>query len=118
MGTWGAGNFDNDAALDYAGDINDGLVNTINEIFADPDRFYLDEDAEGMLMPSVEMLTILPGAPPPAADVEGWKTRYLALYDEQIDYLEPADGYKEERRQVIVSTFDKLIEKARDFWRE
>lgn len=43
MGTWGAGNFDNDSALDYKDSIEDEFINRIEEILADDDRSALDE---------------------------------------------------------------------------
>ena len=35
------------------------------------------------------------------------------VWDESIDELEPAAGYKQERRAVLVRTFDQLTEPAR-----
>ena len=59
MGTWGAGNFASDAALDLIAHQVRRYITLINEIFADEDRFRLDEDAEGELMPSVEILILM-----------------------------------------------------------
>jgi hypothetical protein len=64
-------------------------------------------------MPRVELLTILcehcGGALPESLKISGWKARYLAMYDEQIDALEPAADYKQQRRGVITDTFDRLV---------
>jgi hypothetical protein len=113
MGTWGAGNFANDAALDFIGHEIDRYITLINEIFADEDRFRLDEDAEGELMPSVEILIVLcercAGILPTGLDIAAWKQRYLEMYDAQIDGLAPVPGHKEERRAVIETTFDRLL---------
>jgi hypothetical protein len=113
MGTWGAGNFDSDAALDFIGEQIRRYIAIINEVFAVEYRFRLDEDAEGELIPSVEILIFLcehcGGILPSGLDVAAWKQRYLAMYDAQISGLAPVGGYKEERRALIESTFDRLL---------
>jgi hypothetical protein len=117
MGTWGPGNFENDAALDFIDEEIDRHVREIEAIFADEQRFLLDEDAEGGLIPRVVLLTLLcqqcGGVLEDATDVAVWKERYLAMYDEQIDGLEPDEAYKTQRRAVIADTFDRLIELKR-----
>jgi hypothetical protein len=114
MGTWGAGTFDSDGASDFIFEQTDRYVALINEIFADEEyRFLLDEDAEAELMPSVEILILLcercNGVLPEGLDIGAWKQRYLAMYDDQSDRLEPVAGFKEERRAVIEKTFDRLL---------
>lgn len=113
MGTWGSGNFENDAALDYINEQVDRYIHIIEEIFGDPVRFRLDEDAEGTLIPSVALLSLLcehcHGALPSRVDVAAWKARYLEMYDAQIDGLEPAPDYERQRRAEIEATFDTLL---------
>ena len=113
MGTWGAGTFENDAALDFVNEEIDRHIRAIENIFADESRFRLDEDAEDELMPRVELLVLLyahcRGVLPDGLDVSAWKARYLAMFDEQIDELEPDDDYKQRRRSVIAGAFDRLI---------
>jgi hypothetical protein len=46
--------------------------------------------------------------------VERWKQTYLTVYDESIDGFDPTADYKVERRRVIATTFDRLIEQARE----
>ena len=117
MGTWGAGIFEKDAALDFINDEIDRHVRAIEEIFADDTRFQLDEDAEGELMLRIELLVLLcehcSGVLPDKLDFRAWKTRYLTMFDEQIDGLEPADGYKQQRRAVIADSFDRLVSQQR-----
>ncbi|BDI28223.1 hypothetical protein CCAX7_002740 [Capsulimonas corticalis] len=120
MGTWGAGNFDSDGALDYISGVVDDLEGKIEDILTDEDRSALDEEGEGVLVPSVAILsalheTVQAPTPEPAV-VARWRAQYLAIYDGQIDDLDPDDGYKDERRQVIQSTFDKLETQAQAFW--
>lgn len=117
MGTWGPGNFDNDGAADSLGAIAAQLERTIDECFADEDRSWLDEDGEAMLMPSVDLLTLLcehrPVLPPPAGVIGGWRERYLAIFDEQIDGLDPEAEFKVARCRMIEETFVTLLMVAR-----
>ena|SRR5579872_5759533 len=122
MGTWGAGNFDSDAALDYIGEVTGAIEARIEACLADEDASALDEDGEGVLMPSVALLSVLhehcKAGPPKPEAVLRWKRQYLAIFDDQIDDLDPVPGYKEERRAVIEGTFDRLAAQAADFWRD
>ena len=118
MGTWGSGNFDNDSACDYLGEVEHELVERIEEILADEDRCALDEEGDGVLMPTLQMLSVLHehcrmGLPEPAT-VKRWKVKFLAVYDEQIDGFEPVPGHKEARRGVIEATFLILEAQAID----
>jgi hypothetical protein len=121
MGTWGSGNFEGDGALDFVGDLIDQLENTIQACF-DEENADLDEGGESELMPSVAIIGLLSqncGAAPPKPDiVENWRKRYLAIYDGQIDDLDPADDFKTERRAVIDKTFGDLMELSSQFWKQ
>jgi hypothetical protein len=91
MGTWGIGTFESDAALDVINLEVDRHVTAIEEILADNLRFRLDEDAEGELMPRIEILRVLCeycwGTLAKHLDINAWKARYLEMYDDQIDEL-------------------------------
>jgi predicted RNase H-like nuclease (RuvC/YqgF family) len=118
MGTWGAGNFESDGALDFLSDLMTRLTNTINTCFNDG-KADLDEGGEEELMPSVAIIKLLAEkcrATPPETDVvESWRKRYLQIYDEQIDDLRPNLEYKTERRKIIDTTFTDLIDLSRQF---
>jgi hypothetical protein len=122
MSAWAAGNFENDGALDYLGEVIDSLAARIEEIFADGWRAALDEEGESVLMPSVQMIHVLvencKGAPPKLAQVQEWRDKYLEIFDEQIAGLEPQANYAVERRIVINDTFAKLEQQASIFWRK
>lgn len=113
MGTWGPGNFESDAALDFVNEEVDRHVAAIMAIFADEDRFRLDEDAEGELIPRIVLLTLLcvrcNGVLPEGVDVAAWKVRYLSMYDDQMDGLEPAEEYGPQRRAMVAAAFDELL---------
>lgn len=122
MGTWSCGNYDNDGALDYVGSIIDKLVARIEETLADETLAEVDEDGERILMPSVDMISILCErsrcATPKPETIESWQKRYLEVFDAGIEGLQPTEGYVAARRAVIAQTFEKLLEQARKFWRE
>lgn len=120
MSTWGASTFQNDAALDFINAEIDRHVSAIEEIFGDELRFNLDEDVEGELMPRVEILIALcercHGVLQENMDIAAWKARYLTMYDEQINGMEPSDDLKQQRRAVIADTFDRLVDHHRKQW--
>jgi hypothetical protein len=123
VGTWGQGNFENDAALDFVDQEIDRHVAAIEAIFNDNGRFRLDEDAEGELIPRIAILTLLCGQcgggfnPHHEPDVSAWKVRYLEMYDDQVDGMEPGGDFKQQRRAVIADTFDTLI-RLQQQWRQ
>ena len=131
MGTWGPGNFDSDDAVDYLSEVIGGFVGNVEQWFAQG-RASLDDQGEGRLMPTVEMISVLcdwctggpPAirvvAPPRPGLVRRWKQQYLEIYDAQIDGLLPpgGDSFGPERRAHIVRTFDRLEVLATDFWEE
>jgi hypothetical protein len=121
VGTWGPGNFDSDAALDFSSAEVDGHIRAIEAIFADDQRLRLDEDAEWELMPRLEILSMLcehcHGILPHQLDIAAWKARYLRMFDDQIDGLAPAGDYKQQRRTIIEATFDKLQRQHGEQWR-
>lgn len=121
MGTWGAGNFENDGALDYLCDLVQRLEKEIKDCFTEENRADLDEDGEAVLIPSVAILSVLCEkfnvAPPKETVIKEWRETYLRIYDEQIDNLRPREDYKQERRQVIEETFAKLERIALSFYR-
>jgi hypothetical protein len=113
MTAWGPGNFEKDESLDFIEEEIGRHVAAIEAIFADSQRFQLDNtgDAEGELMPQVAILALLlehcGGMLDPhiGPDVGAWKAWYLEMYDD----LQPGGDYKLQRRAVIADTFDTLI---------
>lgn len=120
MGTVGTGNFDNDGAMDYLGEIVEDLIETIEGCFTDEGTVRLDEGGEDILMPTVELLAILAeqcgASSPEPSIVAEWRDKYLESFDQQIEGLDPAPGYREERRGVIERTFTRLEQQAHQFW--
>jgi len=121
MGTWAEGNFDNDGALDYLGDLINQLTSNIEDIFKSATAAGLDECGESELMPGVEIIYLLckncNGVPPKEDNINRWKTDYLHIFDTQIDALTPKSDYKIKRRKVIETTFDDLLVYSQEFWK-
>ncbi|WP_405759406.1 DUF4259 domain-containing protein [Streptomyces sp. NBC_01420] len=119
MGTWGAGNFDSDTAADHLSGLVERLVAEVGEAMGgDPVGIEPDE-YDGVAVPcNLELLLLLHergwvGVSLPAPEVvRGWRDAYLAVWERTIDGMGPADGFKDERRAVLVDTFDRLAEAA------
>lgn len=119
MGTWGAGNFDSDAALDMLGAFTDRIADEIDEIL-EKDQAGADDRGESELMPKVAILYALckhcAGSPPEPDRVIAWRDAYLPIYDQTMSELGPKEGFLDERRAVIVETFSALEAEAVRFW--
>ncbi|MEE1740033.1 DUF4259 domain-containing protein [Streptomyces sp. BE147] len=119
MGTWGSGNFESDTARDYLSSFIDRLVAEVAEAMdGDPVEIEADE-YWGVAVPcQLELLTVLTRAghtsdtPLRPELVEKWKKHFIAVWERTIDDLEPSQDYKEERRAVLIGTFDQLAEAA------
>ena len=120
MGTWGAGNFESDGALDFVGDVMDRLETEVRA-FADAEEPAI-EDCEDVVMPAVAIMVARCqscSAPPPKEElVARWRAKYLSMYDEQIGGLDPDERFKAERRAIIERTFAALEEQASVFWQQ
>lgn len=117
MGDWGTGNFENDTAADHLSILTDRLVTEVAVAMAgDPVRIEPDEYWGVAVPANLELLSLLArqghvGASLPEAEVvEGWKRTYMAVWEGHIDELGPSSGYKDERRAVLLRTFDELAE--------
>ncbi|MYW13744.1 DUF4259 domain-containing protein [Streptomyces sp. SID2563] len=119
VGTWGAGNFDSDTAADHLSELVGRLVAEVGEaVGGDPGGIEPDE-YDGVAVPcNLELLLLLHsrgwvGVTLPAPEVvRGWRDAYMAVWERTIDGLEPVEGFKDERRAVLVGTFDRLAEAA------
>jgi hypothetical protein len=125
MGTWGAGNFENDDAAEYFIGLCKPLVEQIRNTVAQPALMQPDEPDSDIMMANVEILAVLgsnigktnneeigrlifPFPLPASEEVQRWKYEYLKVWDGYIDKLAGGD-YKVRRRRVLVDTFDRLI---------
>ena len=117
MGVWGAGNFANDEALDYTHELVDQMIEQVEATVAREHRMEPDEPDSFRLMCNIELMWLIGKhtglSMPEAETVRSWKEKYLAVWDESIDELDPKPGFKEERRAIIVKSFNRLINMCR-----
>ncbi|MFE2721961.1 DUF4259 domain-containing protein [Kitasatospora sp. NPDC059327] len=121
MGTWGSGNFDSDTAADHLAELTDRLIDEVERAMSG-DRTELEPDEYwGVAVPcNLELLHLIASrdhvgaALPTAATIEGWRTDFMAVWERSIDGLAPVPGHKEERRAVLLRTFDGLAALARE----
>jgi len=115
MGTWAAGVYGNDAALDWMGDLIGSLSGEINENIAD-----FDEGNGDSLLAALDTIAVLcansGNAPPKPAEVDGWHRNYFRCFDTYITGLDPDVEYLEAQRKVISDVFSRLAELSANFW--
>ena len=105
MGAWGAGNFDNDSAIDYLGEIEEELVTRIEDILQDEDRCALDAEynqqgGKNMALPQVMDATET--------------TRVYEGTPEDILAVLQSNTFVGQRMQLIVSPQEDLSENLPD----
>jgi hypothetical protein len=121
MGVWGAGNFDGDSPRDFLADmiyrweliietiLSGGLPEEVAALSIQPGI----AAGEACLLPTIEIIIAVGEKLPcdylPIPEkVTKWSEQYLNMYDKEIDSWDPAPDFKEERRQVIAGTFERL----------
>ena len=129
MGTWGAGNFEDDTALDHLSVVRNTykleamcaeLLGAVKDAMASPNSLEPDE-YEGVIVPCnleiiAQMMDVFGASvctlPRPSV-LEKWKNTYLKVWDGYIDELDPDPDWKQSRREVLVQTFDRVLEHSR-----
>ncbi|MEZ4399738.1 MAG: DUF4259 domain-containing protein [Kofleriaceae bacterium] len=113
MGTWQAGPFGNDAALDFVGSVIDHLMSAVDEFMAAPE---IDETFDAAFAAIALLNGVMAHTPSrPWADgaaVDGGpiRTAMLACFDEQIDGMAPAADFKQDQRAALVATLDTFVD--------
>jgi len=121
MGTWDAGNFDNDTAADHLYDIIEGWISDIRTAMENPVELEADEYWGEAVPCNIQLLTLIgkqhfAGFHIPAVEeVTKWKTTFMDIWLESIDDLEPEEEYKKKRIEVLNQTFDDLIALAKEY---
>lgn len=117
MGTWAAGPFGNDQAMDWIGETLAGLMEPIDAFLEEPEIDETFDEAFAALAVINEVIE-LSGARPwddEASDVRAATpitTALLKCFDEQIDGMQPDPDYKAEQRAALVATckrFEALV---------
>ena len=122
MGSWGTGNFDNDAARDHLFEVTRELAEQVDQALADAISLKLTgtatTDAElvetlDTVLPNIEIICVLHESlgggflPEPESAAE-WQSQF-----EQLTETSSA-----ERRDVIRATFERLLRLAEQCWEE
>ena len=114
MGTFGAGNFESDAALDLVAETR-AVTERALTAFLDSDDVGV-EDLE-RVMAAVAIHLVLDehcGAGAPEVDFAiRLRDKALAIFDEEMPELDPDGEFAAERRTVIVETFKRYEAAAR-----
>lgn len=112
MGTWAAGPFENDAALDFVGDIIDQLMAAVNGFVEAPQ---IDESfdpafaAVALLNVVMELTPARPWSGNGVVDGGPIRDAMLRCFDEQIDEMDPKPDFKRDQRAALVSTLDEFV---------
>ena len=131
MGTWGPGNFDNDAARDQLFDLTRGLSDDVDQALdaattlklsgtsSAADNARLAEHLK-VVLPKIEVMCVLHetlegGFLPEPPWVEEWQVRFVQLSPECSSV---GTDISAERRAVIEATFARLLQLARQCWDE
>ncbi|MBS2027799.1 MAG: DUF4259 domain-containing protein [Deltaproteobacteria bacterium] len=117
MGTWAAGPFSNDAALDYVGDAVDEICNTLDAFMEAP---AIDEGFDEAFA-AVALLNVLsqhtPAAPPEPERVKEWQKAMLECFDAEIDSMQPDAAFKRDHRAALEKAFVDLLDRSSKFWK-
>lgn len=126
MGVWGAGNFQNDAAAEQLVAVCDALTNETDMLIHDDEAIDPGACGSDLIMANLEMLlalarlgrrsshsyideTLRPKVLPSVETLRQWQNRYLSAWDANTDSVLGVEGFMDERRRVIATTFDRII---------
>jgi hypothetical protein len=113
MGTWDAGPFNNDAALDYVGTVLDGLMGPVDAFLASPAIDNTFDAAFAAIALLNEVMDRTPSRPWDAAagdtrDPEPIVSAMLSCFDGQIDAMQPTAAFRSEHRASLVRELERF----------
>ena len=120
MGTWAAGPFENDAALDFTDDIATQLVEAVESFVRSPridggfDEAFAAVGLLNVIAKGSDSFGMA-GSPitvPEPGDARRWRAAMLECFDEQIEELSPKAGFVEAQRAKLVEHLDRLVATA------
>jgi hypothetical protein len=113
LGTWDAGPFGNDGALDYVNDVIEHLMKPVDGFMANP---RISETSEGAFAAIALLLAVMERTPvrPWVGDqaVDGAPIRAALL--ECFDALTPDPDFKRNQRAALVKPLDAFVAKLAD----
>ncbi|MEP9395312.1 DUF4259 domain-containing protein [Gordonia sp. VNK1] len=109
MGTWAAGPFGNDKALDFVGDVVDQLTEPIAEFLESPSIDETFDEAFAALAPLNEVMARTPVRPwggdgPSAGDL---RVTFLRCYDDQVGDMGAGEQFSPDQRAALVAELDR-----------
>lgn len=107
MGVWGAGNFENDYALDVRIEIEKAITTPLERFVKDPDpQIETLDDLMASIEIHIALIRYCGTDSPEKRFTSKLRRKILRLYDNEIDTLKPDAIYKRQRRSVLVKTLD------------
>lgn len=112
MGTWDAGPFENDAAMDFVSGVIDSLMESVDAFLRDPriDETFDEGFAAVALLNEVMQRTPArpwrDGGPLVAAPI---RDAFLRCFDEQIDGLDPEPGFRTAQRAALEAELARFV---------
>lgn len=115
MGTWAAGPFGSDAALDFVDEKVSELVATVKACVDDPqiDDGFDEAFAAVALLNAV--LRASETSTPTADEALRWRNTLIAAFDDQIESVNPQGDFKERQRAALLLELDALVSTCADF---
>jgi Domain of unknown function (DUF4259) len=117
MGTWGTGNLDSDQAAEYLSEvIFEPLETQILSVLEDTASAEADEEGDSTIV-AVDALAALCAHFDCTTSISKTKLqkirkKFLKVWGDSIDGLDPVEGHKKARQTEIEKTFDRLLEYA------
>lgn len=114
MAIWGHNNFERDDALDVLDELLSNIIATIRETFTlESSNSLYDSDGEPAIVGNIDIICTLcthyEVFPHLATEeVLEWQKNYLATFDRTIHQYSDDAEYIKQRREVVVTTFERL----------
>jgi Domain of unknown function (DUF4259) len=112
MGTWAAGPFGNDAALDFMGDLFDLLMKPVDEFLESPE---IDETFDAAFAAIAAMNALMriavsrPWRHEAEVDAVAIAEVLHACFNDQIEGMAPAEGFSEQQRAALRIETDAFV---------
>jgi hypothetical protein len=111
MGTWDAGPFNNDAAMDFVGEVFDSLMEPVREFMDSPEIDETFDAAFAAIAVMNDLMTRTTGRPWDRDHVlqpEPIIAAMVHCFDEQIDGMDPDADFKTHHRAALIAELDRF----------
>jgi uncharacterized protein DUF4259 len=111
MGTWEAGPFGNDAAMDFVCGVIDHIMGAVDEFMAGPQIDETFDAAFAAIALLNSIMSVTPARPWRNGEVVDGKPIGAALircFDKQIDDLQPKADFKVAQREALVAAVERF----------